>query len=120
MGSYIWVSDENNFYVGQYKDLRNNHGGGQGSHARLAAYTGVGLCGGAINPSRPDYVNGIGYNSETLNRPSFGVCNIGSTSTGQAMGAKIASGDYYKAYNMGGGMGRVWYNSKTDDIQVLY
>eukprot|EP01084_Bolivina_argentea_P091393 164532_1 len=112
--SYTWVSDGNNVYVGQYK-----RSGGQTQHRRLADYTGMGYVGGSYNRARPDYVNGVGYNSRTLNRPSLGMRNISNTSVGRACGAKVSSGNVYKAYNTGM-KARVWYNSVTDDIQVLY
>mmetsp|Transcript_71984 Transcript_71984/g.64677 ORF Transcript_71984/g.64677 Transcript_71984/m.64677 type:complete len:123 (-) Transcript_71984:194-562(-) len=111
-----WVADSSgNVYVGNYK-----RSGGLTQHRRLADYTGIGYVGGSINFSRSDYVGGIGYNSRTLNIPSTGNRSVAGTDIGIAAGTNILKGSVYKAYNMGGGMGRVHYNSVTDDLKVLY
>eukprot|EP01084_Bolivina_argentea_P288714 495588_1 len=116
--SYTFVADNDyNIYIGNYKRTRPI-GNQYSAHYRLGDQVGIySGCGGAYYSK----YNFPVYNSGTFNlHGKYGRYNIYGTPEANIIGNKFDNGDYYRAYNMGGGMGRVWYNEYTDDIQIRY
>eukprot|EP01084_Bolivina_argentea_P208084 354897_1 len=112
--SYTWVCDDNyNVYMGNYQ--RTGMGNHNSAHYRLGDTVGVySGYGGAYYPN-DCYTS---FRSGTFNyHGSMGRYDIYGSSQAQRIESEIDKGNYYSAYNMGGGLGRVWYNEYSDDIR---